>query len=286
LLKFSYNVKKFIVRFKEVINSVSNVASTIEKSNDIPKIIEVVLNLGRVINSSSTNYQNFSSFDVQLLPKLKNVKMNDGKSLLDVVVFLVGAEHPLAINWFQLILSDLTIAIRLPWENIDREFQKEKQELDYVRGLIKEVSNASEATNFLDKNIGDINAFFTKKDEIYANYQSIAKKYGFNTSYYNPEDVFRLFYDFAQDWRISAHRFSKTNPSNKTINTDKRRSEILNRNQANNAKVDLQKKVLPKGKYDEARDRYVASQIKETVNDILTRGVATSRKDTGASPTF
>jgi len=45
-------------------------------------------------------------------------------------------------------------------------------------------------------------------------------------------------------------------------------------------KQNYKKKVLPKN-FNEARDKAVAKQIKESVTEIITRGVVTSRKDTG-----
>jgi len=268
---------------KESISTFSNVASSLEKSTDIPKIVEVVLAIGRFINSKSSSYKDFSSFDIQLLPRLKEFKTNDGRSLLDIVVAQVAVENPLIVNWYQPLLTPLIIASRVSWATFESDFQKAKQEVDYVHGLVKNISG-NEALNYFEKQITEFNSYLTKKDEIHQNFQSIVKKYALN-SFYNPEDVYRLFADFAQDWKVSAERFSKMSGKNKIINAEKRKADVLNRTQVNASKTELQKKVLPK-KYDEARDRNVAKQIKESVSEIITRGVVTSRKDTGSSSSY
>jgi len=231
------------LRLKEPFNTFSNVASSLEKSTDIPKILEVVLAIGRFINSKSS-YKDFSSFDIQLLPRLKEFKTNDGRSLLDIVVAQVAAESPLIVNWYQPLLTPLIVVSRMSWTNFENDFQKAKQEVDYVHGLVKNISG-NEVLNYFERQTNEFNSYLTKKDEIHQHFQSIAKKYALN-SFYNPEDVYRLFADFAQDWKVSAERFSKMSGKNKIINAEKRKADILNRTQANASKTELQKKSSSK----------------------------------------
>jgi len=208
---------------------------SLRSSEQIPKILEIILMIGDFLNSENSRLSNFFffSFQLEVLGKLKDTRTNiKEKTLLDYLLQVIVSQYPALINWSDK-LKHLKEASAISWEQIDNNLSELVKECTSAIVSMEKIHVEAPDPFLLVKRKliefkKDIDDLVLAKTKTFNDWATLAEGYGMDPKTVKPEGFFKLFQTFSDDFKSQLiHQQEEENKVSKKKRT--RRKKERNR---------------------------------------------------------
>jgi len=249
ILKFCLSCPKRLENVLHSYHLFSAAAENLRKSSEIQEIFQIILATSNFVNHSE-NGEPLSSFHVDLLTQLKNIKLKNNKTYLDYLAKYISENYPQLVNWtdnLQTINSASTISL----ENLENQLNNLNSESSQIRKKITQNKFESELNKY-GKEIEDANRI---KQKVSQEWSETAQRFGASPQKILSSHFFEIFVSFAEDFRESVANCKRENEQKEVKGVEEYKTkqqiqqevkkELATRNQGGTNWDFLRKKDIP-----------------------------------------